>query len=102
MNPGPAISTVSTWSVSGSYSMIAAARSRGLRRAGLASRIATFEAKLPCVASRVRSTVLNIDRSPTASASSGSLASASPRNCAIADFMNEALCAARFWNRRRF
>jgi hypothetical protein len=58
MKPAPAISARETSALAGSAAMISAASSRGLRPAALASRSATFDAKSPCLASRVRSTTI--------------------------------------------
>src|SRR5580700_8851166 len=57
MKPAPAISVRAMNSLGGSAVTIAAASSRGLRRADFASRSATLLAKSPCCASRLRSTV---------------------------------------------
>src|SRR5210317_1069835 len=76
MKPGPAISTLSTSGSSASDSTMLVAISRGLLRAGFASRMAILLAKSPWLASRVRSTVPSIENSAAASATSGRLASA--------------------------
>ena len=89
MKPGPAISTLSIRSVDGKLATIIAARSRGLFRAGLARRIATFVAKSPWLPSRVRSTVPETARSATAAASSGTFVRASLTNFVTRDFISE-------------
>jgi hypothetical protein len=63
-------------SLAGSASMIAWASWRGLRRAGFASCNATFVAKSPCAASRVRSTSTAGRRMSAGKMSAGNVANA--------------------------
>ena len=86
MKPGPAISTLSTSSLSGRLVMISVAIARGFLPSDFARRIAMLVANSPWRASRVRSTVVLIDEISGASARSGKPLTACSTSCAMLVF----------------